>query len=103
MNAYIKEKKENPTTAMYVPQIQEFADTNCIYVHEGVFWIRRFRDAWESCSHKKAVAFAIFTLVWNLSSIVARIWAGKIVPDFTSSPFDPKFGEKESLKETRNK
>nr|XP_027065857.1 reticulon-like protein B21 [Coffea arabica] len=38
----------------------------------GVFWIRRFRDAWESCSHKKAVAFAIFTLVWNLSSIVAE-------------------------------
>ncbi|KAL3533088.1 hypothetical protein ACH5RR_006609 [Cinchona calisaya] len=41
----------------------------------GTFWIRRFRDAWESCSHKKAVAFAIFTIVWNLSSIVARIWA----------------------------
>ncbi|KAL3331650.1 hypothetical protein AABB24_032317 [Solanum stoloniferum] len=41
----------------------------------GTFWIRRFRDAWESCTHKKAVAFAIFTLVWNLSSISARIWA----------------------------
>ncbi|PIN03324.1 hypothetical protein CDL12_24155 [Handroanthus impetiginosus] len=41
----------------------------------GTFWIRRFRDAWDSCSHKKAVGFAIFTLVWNLSSIVARIWA----------------------------
>ncbi|KAK4431855.1 Reticulon-like protein B21 [Sesamum alatum] len=41
----------------------------------GTFWIRRFRDAWESCSHKKAVGFAIFTLVWNLSSVVARIWA----------------------------
>ncbi|KAK6944363.1 Reticulon [Dillenia turbinata] len=41
----------------------------------GKFWIQRFRDAWESCSHKKAVAFAIFTLVWNLSSVVARIWA----------------------------
>lgn len=41
----------------------------------GNFWVRRFRDAWESCSHKKAVAAAIFTLVWNLSSIVARIWA----------------------------
>ncbi|XP_016481746.1 uncharacterized protein LOC107802707 [Nicotiana tabacum] len=41
----------------------------------GTFWIRRFRDAWESCTHKKAVAFAIFTLVWNLSSIAARIWA----------------------------
>lgn len=46
--------------------------------YEGTFWIRRFRDAWESCTHKKAVAFAIFTLVWNLSSIAARIWAGKI-------------------------
>ncbi|XP_010275780.1 PREDICTED: reticulon-like protein B21 isoform X2 [Nelumbo nucifera] len=41
----------------------------------GKFWIRRFRDAWNSCAHKKAVAFGIFTLVWNLSSIVARVWA----------------------------
>ncbi|XWS26267.1 hypothetical protein CRYUN_Cryun26dG0016700 [Craigia yunnanensis] len=41
----------------------------------GKFWIRRFRDAWDSCTHKKAVAMAIFTLVWNLSSIGARIWA----------------------------
>ncbi|KAA8535342.1 hypothetical protein F0562_030345 [Nyssa sinensis] len=41
----------------------------------GKFWFRRFRDAWESCSHKKAVAFGIFSLVWNYSSIVARIWA----------------------------
>ncbi|XP_047271087.1 uncharacterized protein DDB_G0290685-like [Capsicum annuum] len=41
----------------------------------GTFWIRRFRDAWVSCTHKKAVGFAIFTLIWNLSSISARIWA----------------------------
>lgn len=41
----------------------------------GKFWVRRFRDAWESCSHKKVVAFGVFTLVWNLSSIVARVWA----------------------------
>ncbi|KAL1534080.1 reticulon-like protein B21 isoform X1 [Salvia divinorum] len=41
----------------------------------GTFWIRRFEDAWESCSHKKAVAFGIFSLVWNLSSVIARIWA----------------------------
>ncbi|KAI3936134.1 hypothetical protein MKW92_006140 [Papaver armeniacum] len=41
----------------------------------GKFWIRRFQDAWNSCTHKKAVALAGFTLVWNLSSIVARIWA----------------------------
>ena len=33
------------------------------------------RDAWESCSHKKAVVAAVFTLVWNVSSTVARIWA----------------------------
>ncbi|KAM6579820.1 hypothetical protein CsatA_003594 [Cannabis sativa] len=39
------------------------------------FWVRRFRDAWDSCSHKKAVTVAAFLLVWNLSSIVARIWA----------------------------
>ncbi|KAK7329943.1 hypothetical protein VNO77_24125 [Canavalia gladiata] len=39
------------------------------------FWIRRFRDAWDSCSHKKAVALGIFGLVWNLSSVVARIWS----------------------------
>ncbi|KAG5052515.1 hypothetical protein JHK87_004713 [Glycine soja] len=39
------------------------------------FWIRQFRDAWVSCSHKKAVALGIFGLVWNLSSVVARIWS----------------------------
>ncbi|CAL0304929.1 unnamed protein product [Lupinus luteus] len=39
------------------------------------FWIRRFQDAWDSCSHKKAVALGIFGLVWNLSSVIARIWA----------------------------
>ncbi|THG18358.1 hypothetical protein TEA_027252 [Camellia sinensis var. sinensis] len=41
----------------------------------GKFWIGQLRDACESCSHKKAVAFGIFALVWNLSSVVARIWA----------------------------
>uniref|UniRef100_A0A803NB43 Reticulon-like protein n=1 Tax=Chenopodium quinoa TaxID=63459 RepID=A0A803NB43_CHEQI len=39
------------------------------------FWVGRFRDAWESCSHKKALAFAIFTIIWNFSSVVARAWA----------------------------
>ncbi|XP_008242972.1 PREDICTED: reticulon-like protein B21 [Prunus mume] len=43
------------------------------------FWIRRFRDAWESCTHKKALTVAIFLLVWNLSSVVARIWAAFIL------------------------
>ncbi|KAK3123162.1 hypothetical protein QOZ80_8AG0625020 [Eleusine coracana subsp. coracana] len=41
----------------------------------GRFWLQRFRDAWESCSHKKAVVAAVFTLVWNVSSTVARVWA----------------------------
>nr|GEV13659.1 reticulon-like protein B21 [Tanacetum cinerariifolium] len=41
----------------------------------GAFWVQRFKDAWNSCSQKKAVAFGIFTLVWNFSSVVARIWA----------------------------
>ncbi|XP_059276522.1 reticulon-like protein B21 isoform X6 [Lycium ferocissimum] len=41
----------------------------------GTFLIMYIRDAWESCNHKKAVGFAIFTLVWNFSSIIARIWA----------------------------
>ncbi|XP_028783246.1 reticulon-like protein B21 isoform X2 [Neltuma alba] len=41
----------------------------------GNFWVRRFRDAWDSCSHKKAVALGIFSLVWNMSSVVARVWA----------------------------
>lgn len=45
---------------------------------KGKFWIRRFRDAWNSCTHKKAVAMGIFTLVWNLSSSIARIWAGEL-------------------------
>ncbi|XP_055802619.1 reticulon-like protein B21 [Solanum dulcamara] len=41
----------------------------------GTFFIRYIRDAWESCTHKKAIGFVIFTLVWNFSSIIARIWA----------------------------
>lgn len=41
----------------------------------GKFWLERFRDGWESCTHKKAIVAAIFTLIWNLSSTIARIWA----------------------------
>ncbi|XP_072964032.1 uncharacterized protein [Typha angustifolia] len=41
----------------------------------GKFWLERFRDGWDSCTHKKAVAIAVFTLVWNISSPIARIWA----------------------------
>ncbi|XP_006659255.2 reticulon-like protein B21 isoform X2 [Oryza brachyantha] len=41
----------------------------------GRFWLERLRDGWESCSHKKAVVAAVFTLVWNVSSTVARVWA----------------------------
>ncbi|KAK8515398.1 hypothetical protein V6N13_139625 [Hibiscus sabdariffa] len=45
----------------------------------GKFWTRRFRDAWDSCTHKKAVAMAVFALVWNLCSTVARIWAAFVL------------------------
>ncbi|KAJ8497279.1 hypothetical protein OPV22_007831 [Ensete ventricosum] len=41
----------------------------------GKFWLDRLRDGWESCTHKKAAAAAIFALIWNISSAVARIWA----------------------------
>ncbi|ONK78900.1 uncharacterized protein A4U43_C01F800 [Asparagus officinalis] len=41
----------------------------------GKFWMERFEDGWESCTHKKAVAAAVFVLIWNISSTVARIWA----------------------------
>ncbi|KAM0942694.1 putative reticulon-like protein B17/18/21 [Dioscorea sansibarensis] len=40
----------------------------------GKFWFERVKDGWESCTHKKAVAMAIFTVLWNLSSTIARIW-----------------------------
>ncbi|XP_078171353.1 reticulon family protein isoform X3 [Carex rostrata] len=39
------------------------------------FWVERFRDGWEACTHKKAVAAALFTLFWNISSTTARVWA----------------------------
>ncbi|KAL0013536.1 hypothetical protein SO802_000605 [Lithocarpus litseifolius] len=38
------------------------------------FWLGRFHDIWDSCSHKKAVAAAAVFLILNLSSAVARIW-----------------------------
>ncbi|XP_051114341.1 reticulon-like protein B21 [Andrographis paniculata] len=41
---------------------------------QGSFWVRRFSDAWKSCSHKKIVGFVVFTAVWNLASLIARIW-----------------------------
>ncbi|KAL0904651.1 hypothetical protein M5K25_026780 [Dendrobium thyrsiflorum] len=41
----------------------------------GKFWLERFRDGWESCTHKKAIVAAIFTIIWNLSSTIARIWS----------------------------
>ncbi|KAF4390095.1 hypothetical protein G4B88_005013 [Cannabis sativa] len=62
-------------------QLHNHLDNGEIGIFWGVhrtktkFWVRRFRDAWDSCSHKKAVTVAAFLLVWNLSSIVARIWA----------------------------
>ncbi|CAN6862368.1 unnamed protein product [Brassica oleracea var. botrytis] len=59
--------------AFTVPKI--FISYSTHFSAYGKFWMKRFRDAWESCSHKKAVALALFTLVWNLSSVVARVWA----------------------------
>ncbi|XP_042004405.1 reticulon-like protein B21 isoform X1 [Salvia splendens] len=41
----------------------------------GRIWMKRFGEAWRSCSHKKAVGFGILALGWNLSSVVYRIWA----------------------------
>ncbi|KAJ4755009.1 Reticulon-like protein [Rhynchospora pubera] len=41
----------------------------------GKFWVERFRDGWEACTHKKAVVAALFTLFWNVSSTTARVWA----------------------------
>ncbi|KAK4257543.1 hypothetical protein QN277_007117 [Acacia crassicarpa] len=38
-------------------------------------WAKRVREGWDSCSHKKAVCIGIFGLVWNLSSVIVRIWA----------------------------
>lgn len=40
----------------------------------GRFWLARTRDGWESCRHKKAVGAAIVVLIWNITSVVARIW-----------------------------
>ncbi|EOA12504.1 hypothetical protein CARUB_v10026138mg [Capsella rubella] len=59
--------------AFTVPKI--FISYSTHFSAYGNFWMRRFRDAWESCNHKKAVALALFTLVWNLSSVTARVWA----------------------------
>ncbi|CAE6246639.1 unnamed protein product [Arabidopsis arenosa] len=59
--------------AFTVPKI--FISYSTHFSAYGNFWMRRFRDAWESCNHKKAVSLALFTLVWNLSSVTARVWA----------------------------
>ncbi|OAO94394.1 hypothetical protein AXX17_AT5G57310 [Arabidopsis thaliana] len=59
--------------AFTIPKI--FISYSTHFSAYGNFWMRRFRDAWESCNHKKAVALALFTLVWNLSSVTARVWA----------------------------
>ncbi|KAG6529776.1 reticulon-like protein B21 [Zingiber officinale] len=41
----------------------------------GRFWLDRIRDGWESCTHKKAMALAIFCVIWNISSAIARVWS----------------------------
>ncbi|KAL0729245.1 hypothetical protein Bca4012_025338 [Brassica carinata] len=59
--------------AFTVPKI--FISYSTHFSAYGKFWLRRFKDTWETCNHKKAVALALFTLVWNLLSVVARVWA----------------------------
>ncbi|CAH2069577.1 unnamed protein product [Thlaspi arvense] len=72
--------------AFTVPKI--FISYSTHFSAYGRFWLRRFRDAWESCSHKKAVALALFTLVWNLSSVVARMSVASDSPVHSSSSDD---------------
>lgn len=45
----------------------------------GHFMLCRFWDAWNSCSHKKGVLVAVFLLVWNLSTVTARVWGAFIL------------------------
>lgn len=45
----------------------------------GHFMLCRFWDAWNSCSHKKGVLVAVFLLLWNLSTVTARVWGAFIL------------------------
>lgn len=45
----------------------------------GHFMLCRFWDAWNTCSHKKGVLVAVFLLVWNLSTVTARVWGAFIL------------------------
>lgn len=40
----------------------------------GRFMLLRFRDAWNTCSHKKGVVIAVFLFLWNFSTVTARLW-----------------------------
>ncbi|XP_028794096.1 reticulon-like protein B21 [Neltuma alba] len=51
--------------SLYSAQLASYANS----------WVKRVREGWDSCSHKKAAGIGIFGLVWNLSSVVVRIWA----------------------------
>ncbi|KAI4379330.1 hypothetical protein MLD38_005644 [Melastoma candidum] len=39
----------------------------------GKSWIRRMEDAWDSWSHKRAVGFVAFLILWNFSSAISRV------------------------------
>ncbi|KAH9299223.1 hypothetical protein KI387_030905, partial [Taxus chinensis] len=45
----------------------------------GRFMLLRFRDAWNSCSHKKGVVVTVFLLMWNFSTVTARLWGAFIL------------------------
>jgi hypothetical protein len=45
----------------------------------GHFMLCRFWDAWNTCSHKKGVLVTVFLLVWNLSTVTARVWGAFIL------------------------
>ncbi|PIA45831.1 hypothetical protein AQUCO_01600221v1 [Aquilegia coerulea] len=47
------------------------------YTFYGKDVIQLLGDSWHSCSRKKVVAILGFILVWNFSSMLTRIWAGK--------------------------
>ncbi|XP_057864798.1 uncharacterized protein LOC131072603 isoform X2 [Cryptomeria japonica] len=45
----------------------------------GLSMLLRFRDAWNTCSHKKGVLVAVFLFLWNYSTVTARLWGAFIL------------------------
>ena len=46
------------------------------FVNLGEQWLTLCGSSWKLCSHKKAVAVALFFIVWSFSSTLYRVWAG---------------------------